>query len=57
LKEFDRLLRVNGNRLNPGTTADLVTASLFVGLAECEIQVPTDLDQLLNKYNPSPLGA
>ena len=54
LKEFDRLLRVNGNRLNPGTTADLVTASLFVGLAECEIQVPTDLDQLLNKYNPRP---
>jgi triphosphoribosyl-dephospho-CoA synthase len=54
LKEFDLFLRVNGNRLNPGTTADLVTASLFVGLADGEIQVPSDLDQLLDQYNPSP---
>ena len=57
LKEFDRFLRVNGNRLNPGTTADLVTATLFVALAEDEMQVPIDLDQLLDKYNPSPSGA
>jgi triphosphoribosyl-dephospho-CoA synthase len=57
LKEFDLFLRVNGNRLNPGTTADLVTASLFVGLADGEIQVPSDLDQLLDQYNPSPSGA
>ena len=28
--DFDRLLRSNGNRLNPGTTADLIAASLFV---------------------------
>lgn len=54
LKEFDLFLRVNGNRLNPGTTADLVTASLFIGLADGEIQVPRDLDQLLDKYNPKP---
>lgn len=27
---FDRFLRSDGNRLNPGTTADLIAASLFV---------------------------
>jgi triphosphoribosyl-dephospho-CoA synthase len=31
---LDRLLRSDGNRLNPGTTADLVTACLFVALRE-----------------------
>lgn len=54
LKEFDRSLRLNGNRLNPGTTADLVTASIFVALAEGELHVPPELDQLLDKYNPRP---
>ena len=29
LNEFDRWLRADGNRRNPGTTADLVAASLF----------------------------
>lgn len=28
--EFDRWLREDGNRLNPGTTADLIAAALFV---------------------------
>ena len=27
--DFDRYLRSNGNRLNPGTTADLIAAALF----------------------------
>jgi triphosphoribosyl-dephospho-CoA synthase len=27
--ELDTMLRVDGNRLNPGTTADLVCATLF----------------------------
>lgn len=32
--EFDAWLRADGNRRNPGTTADLVTASLFAALRE-----------------------
>ena len=31
---FDASLRQDGNALNPGTTADLVTAVLFVALLE-----------------------
>ncbi|QVL29813.1 triphosphoribosyl-dephospho-CoA synthase [Telmatocola sphagniphila] len=31
-RELDAYLRSEGNRLNPGTTADLITASLFVWL-------------------------
>jgi triphosphoribosyl-dephospho-CoA synthase len=31
---FDASLREPGNALNPGTTADLVTATLFVALVE-----------------------
>jgi triphosphoribosyl-dephospho-CoA synthase len=31
---FDAFLRGPGNRLNPGTTADLVAAASFVALAE-----------------------
>jgi len=31
---FDRELRTEGNRLNPGTTADLMAAGLLVALAE-----------------------
>jgi triphosphoribosyl-dephospho-CoA synthase len=34
LAEFDASLREEGNALNPGTTADLVTAVLFVALLE-----------------------
>jgi triphosphoribosyl-dephospho-CoA synthase len=34
LAEFDGSLRRDGNALNPGTTADLVTAVLFVALLE-----------------------
>src|SRR5918992_3207204 len=34
LREFDTSLREPGNALNPGTTADLVTATLFVALVE-----------------------
>jgi triphosphoribosyl-dephospho-CoA synthase len=34
LAEFDASLRGEGNALNPGTTADLVTAVLFVALLE-----------------------
>ena len=34
LRDFDASLRLEGNALNPGTTADLVTATLFVALTE-----------------------
>ena len=34
LESFDASLRTEGNKLNPGTTADLVTATLFVALVE-----------------------
>ena len=34
LQSFDASLREPGNALNPGTTADVVTATLFVALLE-----------------------
>jgi triphosphoribosyl-dephospho-CoA synthase len=34
LEAFDAALRTDGHALNPGTTADLVTAALFVALLE-----------------------
>ena len=34
---LDRHLRSDGNRLNPGTTADLITACLFVALRENKV--------------------
>jgi triphosphoribosyl-dephospho-CoA synthase len=37
LADFDRALRADGNALNPGTTADLVTAVLFVALLEGDL--------------------
>jgi triphosphoribosyl-dephospho-CoA synthase len=35
--ELDRRLRSDGNKLNPGTTADLITACLFVALRERKV--------------------
>jgi triphosphoribosyl-dephospho-CoA synthase len=43
LAEFDAWLRADGNRRNPGTTADLVTACLFVALRRGIIQLPLPL--------------
>jgi triphosphoribosyl-dephospho-CoA synthase len=34
---LDKYLRSDGNRLNPGTTADLITACLFVALRENKV--------------------
>jgi triphosphoribosyl-dephospho-CoA synthase len=34
LTELDFWLRSDGHRRNPGTTADLIAAGLFVGLRE-----------------------
>jgi ribosomal protein S6--L-glutamate ligase len=38
---FDRWLRADGHARNPGTTADLITACLFVALRECRISETT----------------
>jgi triphosphoribosyl-dephospho-CoA synthase len=38
--ELDKWLRADGHRRNPGTTADLVAASLFVALREGIITLP-----------------
>jgi triphosphoribosyl-dephospho-CoA synthase len=35
---LDKHLRSDGNKLNPGTTADLITACLFVALRENKVQ-------------------
>jgi triphosphoribosyl-dephospho-CoA synthase len=40
IAELDRWLRADGHRRNPGTTADLVAASLFVALREGIITLP-----------------
>jgi triphosphoribosyl-dephospho-CoA synthase len=40
LRNFDRWLRADGHRRNPGTTADLVAACLFVALREGIITLP-----------------
>ena len=38
---FDKYLRSDGNRLNPGTTADLVTACLYVMLLQSKLATTT----------------
>jgi len=40
LTKLDAWLRAEGNRRNPGTTADLVTACLFIALREGSITLP-----------------
>lgn len=40
LREFDIWLRGDGNRRNPGTTADLVAAVLFVGFRDKILPLP-----------------
>jgi triphosphoribosyl-dephospho-CoA synthase len=42
LADFDFWLRADGHRRNPGTTADLVTAGLFVELWEGQLRLPFD---------------
>ncbi len=41
IQELDEWLRADGNRRNPGTTADLVAASLFVAIREDRIVAPS----------------
>ena len=44
LKSLDQWLRAVGHSRNPGTTADLVTATLFVALLHGRIQKPADIE-------------
>ena len=39
-EDLDAWLRADGHARNPGTTADLVTAALFVGLRDGTIVLP-----------------
>lgn len=41
--EFDGWLRSDGNRLNPGTTADMIAAIVFAALRSGQYTVPPDL--------------
>jgi triphosphoribosyl-dephospho-CoA synthase len=50
IQTFDRWLRDDGNRRNPGTTADLVTATLFVAIQLDKIPVPPDLELLVSGF-------
>jgi triphosphoribosyl-dephospho-CoA synthase len=43
LAELDAWLRADGHSRNPGTTADLVTASLFTALREDTISLPSPI--------------
>ena len=40
ISDLDFWLRSDGNKRNPGTTADLITAGLFVGIINEEISAP-----------------
>ena len=43
-EQFDAWLRSDGNRLNPGTTADLIAAILFAAMRENVVAFPTEID-------------
>ncbi|QDV49217.1 triphosphoribosyl-dephospho-CoA synthase [Gimesia fumaroli] len=53
LSQFDAWLRQNGNQRNPGTTADLIVAALFVALRDGFIPTP-ELDTITRQI-PSKL--
>jgi len=55
--EFDRWLRADGHKRNPRTTADLVTACLFVALRERRMEHTMPFDSGVGKpweYSPAP---
>jgi triphosphoribosyl-dephospho-CoA synthase len=52
LADLDVWLRAEGNKRNPGTTADLVTASLFVALREQMLEMPSPFSFLLGPRCP-----
>ncbi len=52
LADLDAWLRAEGRGRNPGTTADLVTACLFVALRERIIQLPHNFAPSLHPHGP-----
>lgn len=56
LREFDKWLRADGHRRNPGTTADLVAAALFVALRDGLIVPPSreEIDRAANWQDSVP---
>ena len=51
IDEFDTWLRADGHRRNPGTTADLVAASLFVALREGIITMPPQVPWAASQWS------
>jgi triphosphoribosyl-dephospho-CoA synthase len=51
LGDLDSWLRAKGNRRNPGTTADLVTAALFVALRDGLVTLPSCFPWPIDKEN------
>jgi triphosphoribosyl-dephospho-CoA synthase len=51
LAEFDRRLRADGHRRNPGTTADLIAATLFAAARDGLIKLPSraEIEQLATR--------
>jgi triphosphoribosyl-dephospho-CoA synthase len=54
LDEFDAWLRADGHRRNPGTTADLIAATLFAGLRDGLIDAPSREEIETIAKSPSP---
>lgn len=54
LTEFDAWLRADGHRRNPGTTADLIAATLFAAVRDGLIVFPSrhEIEQHAKKYAP-----
>lgn len=56
IEELDRFLRDETHRLNPGTTADLVTAALFVVIAEGGLDLRSSEARLERPYGEEQLS-
>jgi len=51
--EFDTWLRSDGNRLNPGTTADMIAAIVFAGLRSGQYTTSSELLQFNQQWESS----
>jgi triphosphoribosyl-dephospho-CoA synthase len=54
LAELDTWLRSDGNRRNPGTTADIVAASLFAAFRDGDLSPPSWEDMLGDTFDGDP---
>ncbi|MBS0265391.1 MAG: triphosphoribosyl-dephospho-CoA synthase [Planctomycetes bacterium] len=55
IAEFDGWLRGDAHRRNPGTTADLIAASLFAAMREGVVPAPADWAGVQHKAQQAPL--